>query len=380
MRKLAILEKAHQLYESGNEQEYVDFVWMTLREEAEKAAVKEPLMKQLFYEAIVKHNAFKESLTYRLATKLGGRILTAESWIKIFEEAILLNGHDHAPTLAFAASIDLIATLERDPACDSILTAFMYFKGYKALQIYRVSHALWRAGRKELASLMQSRSSEVFSVDIHPAARIGKGFMVDHATGLVIGETAVIGDNCSFLHGVTLGGTGKDSGDRHPKIGHNVSIGANASILGNIKIGDDCKIGAGAVVLKSVPAHATAVGSPARIILPKVHDSVVLSTMTTSPSSASLLQGSSSAPNLVHTMSMSSDPIPIATAVDSSPQQRGFVVTQFRSPSYDVEGNNCGGMKLLYNLPKVSMAKRILGGAFVVMLPLFMIGGFVMYR
>jgi serine O-acetyltransferase len=378
MQKLEIIEKAHQLYETGDEQKYVDFVWSTLREEAEKAAIKEPLMEQLFYEAILKHTAFKESLTYRLATKLGGRILTAEAWVKIFEEAILLNGNDHAPTLAFAASIDLIATLERDPACDSILTAFMYFKGYKALQIYRVSHALWRASRKELASLMQSRSSEVFSVDIHPAARIGKGFMVDHATGLVIGETAVIGDNCSFLHGVTLGGTGKDSGDRHPKIGHNVSIGANASILGNIKIGDDCKIGAGAVVLKSVPSGATAVGSPARIILPKTHDITVLPTMATNASSVPLLPSSSSVPNLSHTTSMSTDSIPIATAIESP--NRGFLLKQFRSPSFDVEGNNCGGMKFMCNLSKVSMAKRILGGAFAVMLPLFVISGFVMYR
>jgi serine O-acetyltransferase len=182
-----------------------------------------------------------------------------------------------------AACVDLAAIEERDPACDSYLTAFLFFKGYKSLQIYRVSHILWMAGRKELASLMQSRSSEVFAVDIHPAARIGPGLMIDHATGLVIGETAVVGNNCSFLHGVTLGGTGKEWGDRHPKVGNNVSIGCNASILGNISIGDDCKVGCNSVVVKDVPAGATAVGSPARILTGRLSTEASSSLLKLSP-------------------------------------------------------------------------------------------------
>lgn len=271
--------------------QYVDTVWQTLRQEATVVAGKEPLMRPLFEEAILQHNHFKEALSYRLATKLKGKIIDSQQWLKIFQEAyriqeeslkeVQVNEDSSVPTtdpattehlgflnvdLEIAACMDLIAVQERDPACDSILTAFMYFKGYKSLQIYRVSHVLWNLGRRELACLMQSRSSEVFAVDIHPGARIGIGLMMDHATGTVIGETAVVGDHCSFLHGVTLGGTGKESGDRHPKLGNNVSIGCNASILGNIYIGDNVKIGAGSVVLKPLPANCTAVGSPARIV------------------------------------------------------------------------------------------------------------------
>eukprot|EP01031_Cornospumella_fuschlensis_P043827 gene43827-53594_t len=256
----------------------VSIVWERLRKEAQAVSDREELMKPLLDDAILSHSSFWEALSFRLVTKLNGTLIKQAHWLKIFQEAYSLSIERDDVDLEHAACVDLAAIEERDPACDSYLTAFMFFKGYKALEIYRVSHVLWSAGRKELALLMQSRSSEVFSVDIHPAARIGSGLMIDHATGIVIGETAVVGNNCSFLHGVTLGGTGKDWGDRHPKVGHNVSIGCNASILGNIRINDDCKIGANSVVIREVPAGATAVGSPARLV----------GVVTPSPSSASL--------------------------------------------------------------------------------------------
>lgn len=161
---------------------------------------------------------------------------------------------------------DLLAIQNRDPACQSLVNAYLYFKGFKALQAHRAAHILWSAGRKDVALAIQSRCSELWSVDIHPAAHVGAGLMIDHGTGVVIGETAVVGNNCSFLHGVTLGSTGKESGDRHPKIGDDVLIGCNAMVLGRITIGRSAKIGSGSVVIKSIPANATAVGNPARII------------------------------------------------------------------------------------------------------------------
>jgi len=157
---------------------------------------------------------------------------------------------------------------ERDPACDRYSLPFLYYKGYQGLQMHRIGHYLWRRRRRELARYLQSRISEVFAIDIHPAARIGVGILIDHATSLVIGETAVVGDNVSMLHEVTLGGTGKDSGDRHPKVGNGVLIGAGAKILGNVRIGAGAKVGAGSVVLDHVPAHCTVAGVPARPVGP----------------------------------------------------------------------------------------------------------------
>lgn len=253
-----------------NEDLIVPTVWAILRKEAEAVVKKEELMRPLVEEAILQHSQFKDALSYRLATKLGGHLIPVNQWIRIFQEAYSIKQDDASYDLENAACFDLVAVKDRDPACDTLFTAFMFFKGYKALQIHRVSHVLWRAGRKELASVMQSRTSEVFAVDIHPGAKIGRGLMIDHATGLVIGETAVVGEHCSFLHGVTLGATGKDAGDRHPKIGNNVAIGCNASIIGNIRIGDNAKVGSGSIVVKPVPDNCTAVGAPARIIPPKV--------------------------------------------------------------------------------------------------------------
>lgn len=161
---------------------------------------------------------------------------------------------------------DIRAITERDPAATRFSEPLLYFKGFHALQTHRVAHWLWSEGRRELALFLQSRASEVFGVDIHPAARIGKGILVDHATGVVVGETAVVEDNVSILHEVTLGGTGKDCGDRHPKVRHGVLIGAGAKILGNVEVGEGAKIGAGSVVLEDVPAHATVAGVPAKVV------------------------------------------------------------------------------------------------------------------
>ena len=189
---------------SKNKEIVEPVVWELLRKEAEIISQKEPLMKPMINEAILQQTSFKDALIYRLATKMRGVLVSSDQWIKIFHDAHDIPQDDFQYDLVNAACLDLVAVKDRDPACDTLFTAFMFFKGYKALQIYRVSHVLWREGRKELASLLQSRTSEVFSVDIHPAARIGRGLMIDHASGLVVGETAVVGEHCSFLHGVTL--------------------------------------------------------------------------------------------------------------------------------------------------------------------------------
>jgi serine O-acetyltransferase len=162
--------------------------------------------------------------------------------------------------------MDMQAVLERDPACRGMLQPFLFFKGFLALQTQRVANRLWREGRETLAFHFQSRSSELFGVDIHPAVKMGRGIMLDHATNITIGETAVVGDGCSILQGVTLGGTGKEVGDRHPKIGRGVLVSVGAKVLGNITVGDEAKIAAGSVVLKDVPAHTTVAGVPARIV------------------------------------------------------------------------------------------------------------------
>jgi serine O-acetyltransferase len=371
---------------------FIEEVWKLLRGLAESVSAREPLMATLLEEAILKHESFAQSLSYRLATKLGGRIIQSEQWLKIFEEAFLLGNQSHVNIdLAFAASVDLMAIYERDPACDSILTAFMFFKGYKALQIYRVSHVLWNANRKELSCLMQSRSSEVFGVDIHPAARIGKGLMIDHATGLVIGETAVVGDNCSFLHGVTLGGTGKEAGDRHPKLGDNVVIGCNASILGNIQIGNDCKIGSGSVVLKSIPAGCTAVGSPARIVVSRAQSSHDLTTSTTTIVTSSTnnetvtpsltadkfsIPKSLSAPILTTTNSnlISSSSSSSAVASYSTATTIHRVLSPFTT-TLDLECNHQNTLKCR-TFKSITQIPRVLIGALVIMMPMMLVGGY----
>jgi serine O-acetyltransferase len=196
-----------------------------------------------------------------LARKLGDQELRAMSIREVAEEAYASD-----PALVDIAEADLKAVFERDPACKGYVQPFLFFKGFLALQTQRVAHWLWDEGRETMALYLQSRMSELFQVDIHPAARIGRGVFIDHGTGIVIGETAVIGDDVSMLHGVTLGGTGAERGDRHPKIGRGVLLSAGAKVLGNIEIGDYAKIAAGSVVLKPVPAGCTAAGVPARLV------------------------------------------------------------------------------------------------------------------
>jgi serine O-acetyltransferase len=200
-------------------------------------------------------------LAHRLARKLGDYALSIESLEVIFCEAF---GAD--PGIEISALADLTAVRDRDPACPDLLTPFLFFKGYQAIQAYRFSHLLWKRGRLHLAKHLQSRAAEVFGVDIHPAARLGQGILVDHGTALVVGETAVIDDDVSMLQSVTLGGTGKQCGDRHPKIRRGVLIGAGAKILGAITVGEGAKIGAGSIVLEDVHPFTTVVGNPARAV------------------------------------------------------------------------------------------------------------------
>ena len=236
-------------------------VWAALRSQAEAAARAEPALYSMLNSVILQHDRLADALSYQLAAKLAWHELPAMNLRELYDEA-----YEASPDIVKAAQADLKAVYERDPACKGYLQPFLFFKGFHALQSYRLSHWLWSRGRETLAFYLQSRMSEVFQIDINPAARIGKGVFVDHGTGIVIGETAVIGDDVSMLHGVTLGGTGAVRGDRHPKIGKGVLLGAGAKVLGNITIGDYAKIASGSVVLKPVPAHCTAAGVPARLV------------------------------------------------------------------------------------------------------------------
>ena len=236
-------------------------VWAALRNEAERAAATEPGLASLMHTVILSHDSLAQALSFQLARKLGDQEMRAMSVRETCDEALAAD-----PRLLDAIYADLRAVFERDAACKSYLQPFLFFKGFQALQSHRIAHWLWRQGRETLAFQFQSRVSELFQLDIHPAARIGSGVFVDHGDGIVIGETAVVGDEVSLLHGVTLGGTGAKGGDRHPKLGRGVLVGAGAKILGNIEIGDYAKIAAGSVVLKPVPAHCTAAGVPARLV------------------------------------------------------------------------------------------------------------------
>jgi serine O-acetyltransferase len=236
-------------------------VWSALRDEAAEAARKEPALASLMHTVILSHTELSTALSFQLGRKLGDSEIGAMTVREICAETYAADDQ-----IVRAAELDLEAVLERDPATRGYLQAFLFYKGFLALQTHRVSHRLWQAGRQALALHFQSRSSELFQVDIHPAARIGSGVFMDHATGVVIGETASVGDDVSMLHGVTLGGTGAQRGDRHPKIGRGVLLGAGAKVLGNIEIGEGAKIASGSVVLKPVPAHCTAAGVPAKLV------------------------------------------------------------------------------------------------------------------
>jgi serine O-acetyltransferase len=239
----------------------LDPVWSRIRLEAEAAISGEPLLGGLVHSSVLHHSSFERALAYRIAMKLTSPEMLGQILREIIDQALA-----DEPGIAQAARADIVAINDRDPACQTFLQPLLYFKGFQAVQAYRVAHHLWTDGRRDMAYFFQMRVSEVFGVDIHPAARIGKGIMIDHAHSIVIGETAVVGDNVSMLHSVTLGGTGKTDGDRHPKIGDGVLIGAGAHVLGNIRVGHCSRIAAGSVVLHDVPPCKTVAGVPARIV------------------------------------------------------------------------------------------------------------------
>lgn len=238
-----------------------DDTWCKLRDEVQALASQEPLLASYLHATVLTHATLEDALSYLLAGKLASPDLPAMSLRQAIAQALQASA-----AIRDAIRDDLAAAVDRDPAAQGSANPFLNHKGFHALQAYRVAHWYWNEGRRALALYLQSRISEVFSVDIHPAAVLGKGVFIDHATGVVIGETAVVGDNVSMLQGVTLGGTGKESGDRHPKIGDCVLLSAGATVLGNIRIGACSKVGAGSVVLQDVPPHSTVVGVPARVV------------------------------------------------------------------------------------------------------------------
>ncbi|XP_058187144.1 serine acetyltransferase 2-like [Rhododendron vialii] len=238
-----------------------DPIWDAVREEAKLEAEKEPILSSFLYASILSHDCLEQALGFVLANRLQSPTLLATQLMDIFCKIIM---DDRG--IQRSIRLDVQAFKDRDPSCLSFCSALLYLKGYHSLQTYRVAHALWNQGRRVLALALQSRISEVFGVDIHPAAKIGEGILLDHATGVVIGETAVIGNRVSLMQGVTLGGTGKEIGDRHPKIGQGALIGASANILGNIKIGEGAMIAAGSLVLKDVPPRSMVAGIPAKVI------------------------------------------------------------------------------------------------------------------
>ncbi len=239
----------------------VDPVWSRICEEAEEAVRSEPLLGSLIHSGLLHHPSLERALAFRFSLKLASGEMSEQILREIADDAYASD-----PALAAAARADLMAVYERDPACHRFLQPILFFKGYQAVQAYRIGHWLWRKGRRDMAYFVQMRVSEAFGVDIHPNARIGKGIMIDHAHSIVIGETAVVGDNVSMLHSVTLGGTGKEDGDRHPKIEDGVLIGAGAKVLGNIRVGHCSRIAAGSVVLQDVPHNTTVAGVPARVV------------------------------------------------------------------------------------------------------------------
>jgi serine O-acetyltransferase len=241
----------------------VDPIWTALREEAEEVARNEPALGGFVYATILNQPRLEDAVCHRLAQRLNHSDVDAGLITQTFGQVLA----DH-PELGTAFRADLAAVYDRDPACSRYIEPLLYFKGFHALVTYRFAHQLLKDGRRDFALYLQSQSSRIFAVDINPAAKIGKGIMFDHGTGIVIGETASIGDNCSLLQGVTLGGTGKETGDRHPKIGDNVMIGAGAKVLGNIRVGNCSRVASGSVVLKEVPPETTVAGVPAKVVGP----------------------------------------------------------------------------------------------------------------
>lgn len=238
-----------------------DPIWDKVQSEAKLLAEREPAMSGFLHDVVLSKSSLEKVIAGHLAEKLGNSAIPAKILVEQFALA-----YTHDVNFSVAMRADISAINDRDPACQSDLYPVLFFKGFLVLQTYRATHWLINNGQGGMAIYMQNRASEVFGADIHPSAKIGKGIMIDHASGVVIGETAIVGDDVSMLHGVTLGGSGKESGDRHPKIGNGVLISVGAKVLGNIHVGDCAKIGGGSVVLTDVPAYSTAVGIPAKIV------------------------------------------------------------------------------------------------------------------
>jgi serine O-acetyltransferase len=238
-----------------------DLVWERIRLEAAAAAREEQLLASFLYATVLNHDTLETCLAFHLANKLASTTLPSTMLNEIIRDAL-----ETAPDASYAIRLDLLAVADRDPACTRVIDALLFFKGFHALQAHRVAHWLWKQGRHALALYLHSQVCKVLQIDIHPAATIGYGVFMDHGTGIVIGETARVGNNVSMLHRVTLGGTGTKLGDRHPKIGDGVLIGAGATILGNVTVGRGAMVGACTVLTNDLPPHSTAVGVPARVV------------------------------------------------------------------------------------------------------------------
>src|SRR5271168_3716422 len=239
----------------------VDPVWARIRREAEEIVRREPELATFIYSTILHHDTLEAAIVYRLTERLDHAALSSEMIRQAYADAL-----KDEPTIGESFRADVAATVDRDPATHRLLEPVLYYKGFHAIETHRLAHWLWTKGRRDFALYLQSRASAVFQCDIHPAAKLGRGIFLDHATGLVVGETAEIGDDVSILHDVTLGGTGKEWEDRHPKIRYGVMIGAGAKILGNIEIGHCARIAAGSVVVKPVPNNVTVAGVPAKVV------------------------------------------------------------------------------------------------------------------
>jgi serine O-acetyltransferase len=239
----------------------VDPVWARIRDEANDIVQREPEIGTFIFSSILHHDTLEAAVIHRVAERLDHSDVSAELIRQAYTDAL-----EAEPKIGDAFRADIVAVFDRDPATDRFIEPVLYYKGFHAIQTHRLAHWLWSQNRKDFAYYLQSRSSAVFQCDVHPAAKVGRGIFLDHATGLVVGETAVIGDNVSMLHDVTLGGTGKDHGDRHPKIADGVLIGAGAKIIGNIEIGHCSRVAAGSVVLKAVPNNVTVAGIPAKVV------------------------------------------------------------------------------------------------------------------
>jgi serine O-acetyltransferase len=256
-----VMPNSTQEKHRSTELKAVDPVWFNIRRDAEEIAKNDPSLSSFIFASVLNHDSLEGALCHRLVQRLGHQDIPDEFIRQAVEDAF-----EDKPVISDALRADLMAVYDRDPACDRLIEPLLYFKGFQAIQSYRIAHWLWHIGRRDFALWMQSRVSQTLNIDISPTAKIGRGIMIDHGSGVVIGATAEIGDNVSLLHAVTLGGTGKETGDRHPKVGSGVLLGAGAKVLGNITIGDCVRVASGSVVLHAVPPNRTVAGVPARIV------------------------------------------------------------------------------------------------------------------